>query len=198
MTTTRPWRRMILHFSHIGFTLGRTFTTGSLFSLVPVGDTPAVEVVGRDLHLHLVPRKDADAVHPHLARAMRQHLVAVLKLDPEHRIGQWLCHRAFQHDGVFLGLWQVSSPKSVDRVSRPGHGAAPERKACRWALHRRTQNQGGGPNEEFTVTSGNCHPTWTGSAGGGEDLRSVIEDSDRVLEVGREGPVGRDHAPMVV
>src|SRR6476620_458232 len=25
MTRTRPWRRMILHFSHIGFTDGRTF-----------------------------------------------------------------------------------------------------------------------------------------------------------------------------
>ena len=26
MTSTAPWRRMILHFSHIGFTDGRTFT----------------------------------------------------------------------------------------------------------------------------------------------------------------------------
>jgi hypothetical protein len=25
MTSTAPWRRMILHFSHIGFTDGRTF-----------------------------------------------------------------------------------------------------------------------------------------------------------------------------
>jgi hypothetical protein len=25
MTSTRPWRRMILHFSHIGLTDGRTF-----------------------------------------------------------------------------------------------------------------------------------------------------------------------------
>src|SRR5436305_14990885 len=26
ITSTRPWRRMILHFSHIGLTEGRTFT----------------------------------------------------------------------------------------------------------------------------------------------------------------------------
>jgi len=25
ITSTAPWRRMILHFSHIGFTDGRTF-----------------------------------------------------------------------------------------------------------------------------------------------------------------------------
>jgi hypothetical protein len=26
ITSTAPWRRMILHFSHIGLTEGRTFT----------------------------------------------------------------------------------------------------------------------------------------------------------------------------
>jgi hypothetical protein len=29
ITSTRPWRRMILHFSHIGLTEGRTFTLKS-------------------------------------------------------------------------------------------------------------------------------------------------------------------------
>src|SRR5580692_1123367 len=29
MTMTRRWRRITLHFSHIGFTLGRTFTLSS-------------------------------------------------------------------------------------------------------------------------------------------------------------------------
>ncbi len=29
MTMTRPWRRITLHFSHIAFTLGRTFTVSS-------------------------------------------------------------------------------------------------------------------------------------------------------------------------
>jgi hypothetical protein len=30
MTITTPWRRMILHFSQIGFTLGLTFTSSLL------------------------------------------------------------------------------------------------------------------------------------------------------------------------
>jgi len=30
ITSTRPWRRMTLHFSHIGFTDGLTFTLTGL------------------------------------------------------------------------------------------------------------------------------------------------------------------------
>jgi hypothetical protein len=37
MTRTRPCRRMILHFSHIGFTDGRTFTVAR-FALVVYGN----------------------------------------------------------------------------------------------------------------------------------------------------------------
>src|SRR5450631_4065523 len=90
MTMTRRCRRITLHFSHIGLTLGRTFTLSSLSrtggpagprvtalcsatahgaepagSLVAVGDPPPGQVVGGDLHLHLVSGEDADAVHPH-------------------------------------------------------------------------------------------------------------------------------------
>jgi hypothetical protein len=39
---------------------------------------------------------------------VRQYLVSVLQLDAEHGIGQWLDHRAFEHDGIFLGLGQVT------------------------------------------------------------------------------------------
>src|SRR5580658_730457 len=46
--------------------------------LVAVGDPPTVQVVGRDLHLDPVTWEDADPVHPHLARAVREHLVPVL------------------------------------------------------------------------------------------------------------------------
>jgi hypothetical protein len=34
--------------------------------------------------------------------------VSVFQLDTEHRVGQWLDHRAFEHDGIFLGLGQVT------------------------------------------------------------------------------------------
>jgi len=33
MTITRPWRLMILHFSHIGLTEGRTFMIYTSFSV---------------------------------------------------------------------------------------------------------------------------------------------------------------------
>src|SRR5271165_7187947 len=42
-------------------------------SLVAVGDPPSGEVVRCDLHLHLVPGKDPDPVHPHLAGAVGEH-----------------------------------------------------------------------------------------------------------------------------
>jgi hypothetical protein len=105
---------MTLHFSQIGFTLGRTFIDFPSFFfsfsllLVPVSDATPVEVVRSDLHLDLVPREDADPVHPHLSRTVRQYLVPVLELDSEHGVGQWLDHGAFEHDGVFLGLGQVT------------------------------------------------------------------------------------------
>src|SRR5688500_17010296 len=76
------------------------------FSLEAVGDATSGEVVRGELHLHLVAGKDSDVVHPHLAGDVRQHLVAVVELDTEHGIGQRLQNRAFQHDGVFLGLGQ--------------------------------------------------------------------------------------------
>src|SRR3954447_2180798 len=109
MTRTVPWRRITLHFSHIFFTEGRTFTLRSCFSwlLVPVGDATPAEVVGRELDLHPVAGEDPDVVHPHLPRDVRQYLVTVLQLDAEHGVGQRLDDRAFHHDGVFFGLWQV-------------------------------------------------------------------------------------------
>src|SRR5438067_7375402 len=76
ITITRPCRRMTLHFSHIGLTLGRTFTWlrdlcsyGLLVggrSLVAVGDPAPGQVVRGDLHLHAIAGEDPDAVHPHL------------------------------------------------------------------------------------------------------------------------------------
>src|ERR1700727_3568054 len=99
------------------------------YLLVPVGDPTPVEVVGSDLDLHLVAGQNPDAVHPHLSRAGRQHLVSVLQLDAEHGIGQWLDHRAFEHDGVFLWLGQVTLLIVVLVWAAPDHtgGARPER-----------------------------------------------------------------------
>src|SRR5688500_9426226 len=65
----------------------RSYLHLDLALLVPVGDPTPGEVVRGDLHLHAVPRQDADAVHAHLPGAVRQHLVAVLQLDLEHGVG---------------------------------------------------------------------------------------------------------------
>jgi hypothetical protein len=46
MTVTRPWRRITLHFSQIGLTLGRTFMSSSWMSVDGL-------VVGRWCRHHL-------------------------------------------------------------------------------------------------------------------------------------------------
>ncbi len=99
---------MTLHLSHIVLTLARTFID---CSLVPVGDATSAEVVGGEFHLHAIARKDADVVHPHLARDVGQNFVTVLELHLEHGIGQRFLDRALQYDGVFLGLCQGVSPQ---------------------------------------------------------------------------------------
>ena len=63
---------MTLHFSHMGFTLARTFIILFLDLLelelfVAVGDATAGHVIRSYLYLDLVARKDADTVHAHLS-----------------------------------------------------------------------------------------------------------------------------------
>src|SRR4051812_3873340 len=103
---TTPWRRMILHFSQIGLTLGLTFTSYSSALLVAVRDATPGEVVGSELHLNPVARQDPDVVHPHLPGNVRQHLVAVLEFHPEHCVRERLDNGSFHEDGVVLGLCQ--------------------------------------------------------------------------------------------
>src|SRR3954466_3606111 len=98
---------MILHFSQIRLTLGRTFmlffrlsvlcserrsgTPGRRapwsaraqvpeHSLVAIGDPSATEVVRRQLNLDAVTGKDPDVVHAHLSGDVGQHGVAVVEL----------------------------------------------------------------------------------------------------------------------
>ena len=78
--------------------------------LVSVGDATSSEVVGGELDLDPVAREDADVVHAHLAGDVRQHLVAVLELDAEHRVGKGLDDGPLEDDRIFLGLGQRKSP----------------------------------------------------------------------------------------
>src|SRR5437867_3586591 len=70
--------------------------------LEPVGDPAAGQVVGRELHLDLVPRQDPDEIHAHLAGHVREYLVSVLELHPEHGVRERLDHGAFHLNGIFL------------------------------------------------------------------------------------------------
>ena len=79
MTITRPPRRMTLHLSQIGLTLGLTFilfpsppalgraSVGDGLLLVAVDDAAARQVVRRELHHHAVLGEDPDVVLAHLA-----------------------------------------------------------------------------------------------------------------------------------
>src|SRR3712207_8735766 len=80
MTIVRPCRLITRQRSHIGLTEGRTFMRASA---VPVGDPAAGQVVGRELHLHTVARKDADVVLPHLPGDRREHAVPAVDLNSE-------------------------------------------------------------------------------------------------------------------
>ena len=77
---------------------------------VPEDDAAAGEIVGRQLDDHSVRREDADVVLPHLARDVREHLVPVAQLDPEHRVGQRLHDASLDlDDTVLLAIYSANS-----------------------------------------------------------------------------------------
>src|SRR5262245_12670261 len=106
MTITRPWRRMTLHLSQIGFTLGLTFTREALsgvgWLLVPVDDPTAGEVVRRELHHDPVLGEDPDVVLAHLAADVGENLVPVAELDPKHGVRESLDDGALDLDHAFF------------------------------------------------------------------------------------------------
>ena len=71
--------------------------------LVAVRDPAAIEVVGRQLDLHLVAGKDADVVAPHLSGDVAEDLMVVLELDPEHGVGESLEDLPLHLDLFFFG-----------------------------------------------------------------------------------------------
>lgn len=127
ITITRPWRLMTLQLSHMVLTLARTFTFSVLSDysklfldrgrgitifewsyrlLVPVRDPTSFEVVGGELHLDAIARKDADVVHAHLSGNVSQNFVAVFQLYAEHGVGKGFDNGPFQYDCVFLCFCQ--------------------------------------------------------------------------------------------
>src|SRR3954464_1646717 len=73
------------------------------FSLLGAERDPRLgQIVGRELHGHLVPRKDPDVVHPHLPGDVAENDVAVLQLHPEHRVGEGFDKLPLHLDRFFL------------------------------------------------------------------------------------------------
>ena len=102
MTMMRPFRLIILHFSHIGFTEGLTFMIftsfcSARFIAVPLafyllgapGDAPLGEIVGGNFHRYLIAGQDADVVHAQLAGDMRQDDMPAGQ--PHLELGIWQC-----------------------------------------------------------------------------------------------------------
>src|SRR5436309_11622516 len=101
-------------------------TNGSGWLLVAVDDPSPRQVVGRQLHCHLVAGQDLDEVHAHLARDVGQDLVTVLQLHPEHRVREGLDYRTFDLDALFLAQSRprVSSSSIADKISGPSRPTA--------------------------------------------------------------------------
>src|SRR6267143_1204984 len=117
MMRTTPLRRTTLQCSQILVTDAFTFIAASPGAIPPprrlpprgrravlvsIDDPPAIQIVGRQLHRDLVPGQDLDEVHPHLARDVRQHLMAVLQLHSEHRVRERLDDGALDLDAFFF------------------------------------------------------------------------------------------------
>src|SRR5678816_4932474 len=66
------------------------------------GDAAAREVVRGQFDLHTVTRKNPDVVLAHLPGDLREHGLAALELDAEHRARQGLDHLALDLDLLFL------------------------------------------------------------------------------------------------
>src|SRR5262245_11563034 len=117
LLTSRPDRRPYLHRALRPPCLSRVRL------LEPVRNATTRQIVGGQLDLDPIAGQDADEVQAHLARDVRQHAVAVVELDPEHRVRQGLDDLPLHLDRVVLGLLalpllgQLTAPP-------PGHQAA--------------------------------------------------------------------------
>src|ERR1700737_5571998 len=70
--------------------------------LLTIRNPPSRQVIRRQLNEHLVSGKDPNEVFAHLAGDVSQHLVLVLQLDLEHRVGQCLQDGACHFNCFFL------------------------------------------------------------------------------------------------
>jgi hypothetical protein len=89
-----------LHLLQIFLTDALTFISGLLS--FPINDSASGEVVRGELDFDLVARKNLDVMHPHFARDMRQHFVAVVQLNTEHSVRERFQNRAGYLDRILF------------------------------------------------------------------------------------------------
>src|SRR5699024_8444137 len=106
MTMTRPFRRMILHFSHMGLTDGLTFMSKLLLLTTP-GNPATGQVVGTHLHRDFVTRQNSDEIHSEFSGNVRQNGMAISNIYLECGVGQRLYDGTLDFDHI--GFCQVLS-----------------------------------------------------------------------------------------
>ena len=97
----------------------------------PLGDASSLQVVGRQLDLHLVADTHANVVLPHLAAEVSKDLVATLKFDGEERIRERLAD-----DAIHCDLRFVDAALSASGLRRH-HSRAVPRGTCLGGESRR-------------------------------------------------------------
>ncbi len=107
---------------------------------------------GLQLNRHSISRKDADEVHPHLARNVRQDDMLVFKLDPEHGIGQSLDYGSFYRYPFLFGHSSLLSIDGVP-VSSPHHPPIIRKTSERGIGGRHLVSTRGPPSVTATVSS---------------------------------------------
>lgn len=75
---TTPRRLTTLHFAQIGFTDDLTFIMTFKLLLEAIRNPPPGQIVGRHFYCHFVPRKNANKMHAHFPRDMRENFMTVI------------------------------------------------------------------------------------------------------------------------
>src|SRR6478672_10588417 len=80
-------------------------------------DSRLGQIVGRQFHLHLVARHDADEMFSHLAGNVGENVALPSEIDTKHRARQHLCDRAFGHDLRFFRHGGVYGLTAIPQVT---------------------------------------------------------------------------------
>lgn len=78
---------------------------------MPVRNSPAREIVGRDFDRDSVPLQDTNTKSPEFSGDGRKNLGSVIERDTKGRAGEYLGHCPFQLDEIFFGDGFVSRSK---------------------------------------------------------------------------------------